>query len=63
MTHPNRIISAVVGTWLMLSSPNRRDDERGGSHTIEVLLIVGLAIVAAGIVTTAVIGYVRSHLP
>lgn len=62
MTHRNRIVGALLSTWLMLSNPDRRD-ERGGSNTIEVLLIIGLSVVVAGILTVAVTSYVRSHLP
>lgn len=62
MTHRTRILGALMATWLLLSDPDRRD-ERGGSHTIEVLLIIGLSVAVAGIITVAVTGYVRSHLP
>ena len=46
----------------MLTDPKRRD-ERGGSNTIEILLYCALAIAIATIVTVAITGYVRSHLP
>lgn len=62
MTHRNRIVGAVLAAWLMLSDPDRRD-ERGGSHTIEILIIIGLSIAVASILTVAITGYVRSHLP
>ena len=62
MTQRNRITGALLAAWLMLSDPDRRD-ERGGSHTIEVLLIIGLSVAVAGIITVAVTGFVRSHLP
>ena len=40
-----RILRTVIGAWLMLSDPERRD-ERGGSSsgTIETLLLIALAI-------------------
>lgn len=59
---PLRIYTAALMTWLMVIDPKRRD-ERGGSNTIEILLYCALAIAIATIVTVAITGYVRSHLP
>lgn len=59
---PLRLYTAALATWLMLTDPKRRD-ERGGSNTIEILLYCALAIAIATIVTVAITGYVRSHLP
>ncbi len=60
----DRIVQAVVGAWLMLSNPARRD-ERGGSSsgTIETLLLIALAIVVVGIAGVGIKAYVSSHLP
>lgn len=59
---PLRLYTAALATWLMLTDPKRRND-RGGSNTIEILLYCALAIAIATIVTVAITGYVRSHLP
>jgi hypothetical protein len=59
---PLRLYTAALTTWLMLTDPKRRT-ERGGSNTIEILLYCALAIAIATIVTVAITGYVRSHLP
>lgn len=59
---PLRLYTAAMATWLMLTDPKRRN-ERGGSNTIEILLYCALAIAIATIVTVAITGYVRSHLP
>lgn len=40
-----------------------RVNERGGSNSIELLLIIAGVIVVAGIVVVAITAYVRSHLP
>lgn len=60
----DRILRAVVGAWLMLSSPERRD-ERGGSSsgTIETLLLIALAIAVVAIAAVGIKAYVSSHLP
>jgi hypothetical protein len=59
---PLRLYTAALTMWLMLTDPKRRN-ERGGSNTIEILLYCALAIGTATIVTVAITGYVRSHLP
>jgi len=61
--HTNRIVGAVLATWLMVTNPPPRDERGGSSGTIETLLLIALAIavvLAAGIGIKA---YVASHLP
>ena len=59
-----RVVGAVVGVWLMLSDPERRD-ERGGSSsgTIETLLLIALAIAVVALAAVGIKAYVSSHLP
>ena len=58
------VVGAVVGVWLMLSDPERRD-ERGGSSsgTIETLLLIALAIAVVALAAVGIKAYVSSHLP
>jgi len=65
----NRILSAVIGTavmvWSRASAPARaaRRDQRGLSQSTESALLVGGAVVIAGLVVLAVRAFVEARLP
>jgi hypothetical protein len=61
--HPNRIVSAAISMWLMLSNPDRRDERGGSSGTIETLLLIALAIAVVALAAVGIRSYVSSHLP
>lgn len=60
MTH---LVGVLVTVWAVLSRPVSRDERGGGSSSTEALLLVGLGIAAAAIVTTAVVAYLKSKSP
>lgn len=61
MTH---LVGTLVTIWAALSEPVKRDERGGsGSGSTEALLLIGLAIAAVGIVTVAVLAYVKSKAP
>lgn len=57
------LVGALVTVWAVLSEPVKRDERGAGSGSTEALLLIGLAIAAAAIVTTAVIALVKSKAP
>ena len=61
--HTNRIIGAVLATWLMLTNPPERDERGGSSGTIETLLLIALAIAVVALAAVGIKSYVSSHLP
>jgi len=59
------VIGAVVTTWLVLTGPTPRRDqrERGGSEVIATVLLCALAIAVVGIAAVAIKKYVSTNLP
>jgi hypothetical protein len=61
--HTNRIIGAVLATWLMVRNPPERDERGGSSGTIETLLLIALAIAVVAVAAVGIKSYVSNHLP
>lgn len=61
--HTNRIIGAVLATWLMVTNPAQRDERGGSSGTIETLLLIALAIAVVAVAAVAIKSYVSQNLP
>ena len=59
----NHLLTALAGTWLMLTNPEARDERGGNGGGIESLLLIAGAIIIAGLVVAGVTVYVRGHLP
>ena len=57
------LMTALTGTWLMITNPNNRDERGGNGGGIESLLLIAGAIIIAGLVVAGVTSYVRSHMP
>lgn len=47
----------------LLSTPSRRRTERGGSGSVNEVVLIAGAIVVAGLVIAGIKAYVGSHMP
>ena len=59
----NQLLTALAGTWLMLTNPEVRDERGGNGGGIESLLLIAGAIIIAGLVVAGVTAYVTGHMP